>query len=62
MVLMLVVVCAYTLLIYAASFYLTDANGVMVVSVAAADLLGGAVVLAGLGLYSWGSLQRSPEK
>ena len=44
MVLMLVVVCAYTLLIYAASFYLTDANGVMVVSVAAADLLGGAVV------------------
>ena len=25
-------------------------------------LLGGAVVLAGLGLYSWGSLQRSPEK
>ena len=27
-----VVVCAYTLLIYAASFYLTDANGVMVIS------------------------------
>ena len=25
-------------------------------------LLGGAVVLAGLGLYSWGSLQRSPKK
>ena len=25
-------------------------------------LLGGAVVLAGLGLYSWGSLQRSPAK
>ena len=25
-------------------------------------LLGGTVVLAGLGLYSWGSLQRSPEK
>lgn len=44
MALMLVVVCAYTLLIYALSFYLTDANGIMVLSVAAADLLGGAVV------------------
>ena len=44
MALMLVVVCAYTLLIYSLSFYLTGANGVMVLSVAAADLLGGGVV------------------
>ena len=44
MALMLAVVCAYTVLIYAAAFYLTDVSGVMVVSVAAADLLGGAVV------------------
>lgn len=44
MALMLAVVCAYTVLIYAAAFYLTDVSGVMVLSIAAADLLGGAVV------------------
>ena len=42
--LMVLVVCAYSLLVYALTFYLTDPNGIMVVSVAAADLLGGAVV------------------
>ena len=42
--LMLVVVCAYTLLIYALTFHLTDPNGIMVLSVAAADLLGGGIV------------------
>lgn len=44
MVLMVLVVCAYSLLVYSMTFYLTDPNGIMVVSVAAADLLGGAVV------------------
>jgi len=44
MVLMLLVVCAYSLFVYALTFYLTDPNGIMVLSVAAADLLGGAVV------------------
>lgn len=44
MALMVLVVCAYTLLVYALTFYLTDPNGLMVLSVAAADLLGGAVV------------------
>ena len=43
-VLMVLVVCAYSLLVYALTFYLTDPNGIMVLSVAAADLLGGAVV------------------
>ena len=43
-VLMVLVVCSYTLLVYALTFYLTDPNGIMVVSVAAADLLSGAVV------------------
>lgn len=42
--LMLLVVCAYSLLVCALTFYLTDPNGVMVVSVAAADLLGGGIV------------------
>ena len=42
--LMLLVVCAYTLLIYALTFHLTDPNGIMVLSVAAADLLGGGIV------------------
>lgn len=44
MVLMVLVVCAYTLLIYALTFYVTDPNGLMVISVASADLLGGAIV------------------
>lgn len=44
MVLMLLVVCAYSLFIYALTFYMTDSNGIMVLSVAAADLLGGAIV------------------
>ncbi len=44
MVLMLLVVCAYNLLIYALTFYVTDPNGLMVLSVASADLLGGAIV------------------
>lgn len=44
MALMVLVVCAYSLLVYALTFYLTDPNGIMVLSVAAADLLGGAVV------------------
>lgn len=44
MLLMVLVVCAFTLFIYALTFYLTDPNGIMVLSVAAADLLGGAVV------------------
>lgn len=43
-VLMVLVVCAYSLLVYALTFYLTDPNGIMVLSVAAADLLGGAIV------------------
>lgn len=43
-VLMVLVVCAYSLLICALTFYLTDSNGIMVLSVAAADLLGGAIV------------------
>ena len=42
--LMVLVVCAYTLLVYALTFYLTDSNGIMVLSVASADLLGGAIV------------------
>ena len=42
--LMVLVVCAYSLLVYALAFYLTDPNGIMVVSVAAADLLSGAIV------------------
>ena len=41
MVLMLLVVCSYTLFIYSLTFHLTDPNGIMVLSVAAADLLGG---------------------
>lgn len=44
MALMVLVVCAYSLLVYALTFYLTDPNGIMVLSVAAADLLGGAIV------------------
>ena len=44
MVLMLLVVCTYTLLIYALTLYLTDSNGIGTLSVAAADLLGGGVV------------------
>jgi len=44
MALMVLVVCAYSLLVCALTFYLTDPNGIMVLSVAAADLLGGAVV------------------
>ncbi len=43
-VLMVLVVCSYHLLVYALTFYLTDPNGLMVLSVAAADLLGGAIV------------------
>ncbi len=42
--LMLLVVCAYVCVVYTASFYLTDANGFQVLSVAAADILGGAIV------------------
>ena len=42
--LMVLVVCAYTLLVYALTFYCTDPNGIMVLSVASADLLGGAIV------------------
>ena len=44
MVLMVLVVCAYNLLVYGLTFYVTDPNGIMVLSVAAADLLGGAIV------------------
>ena len=44
MVLMVLVVCAYSLFVYALTFYLTDPNGIMVLSVALADLLGGAIV------------------
>ena len=44
MVLMVLVVCAYSLFVYSLTFYLTDPNGVMVLSVAAADLLGGSIV------------------
>ena len=43
-VLMVLVVCAFSLLVFALGFYLTDTNGICVLSVAAADLLGGAVV------------------
>ncbi len=42
--LMLTVVCAYSLFVYALTFHLTDPNGVMVLSTAAADLLGGGIV------------------
>ncbi len=42
--LMLTLVCAYVMIVYAASFYLTNANGFQTLSVAAADLLGGAIV------------------
>ncbi len=42
--LMLVVVCAFSLFVYALTFHMTDTNGVTVLSVAAADLLGGAIV------------------
>ena len=44
MALMVLVVCAYSLLVCARTFYMTDPNGIMVLSVAAADLLGGAVI------------------
>ena len=37
MSLMVLVVCAYSLLVYALTFYLTDPNGIMVLSVALAD-------------------------
>ena len=43
-VLMVLVVCAYSLFVYSLTFYLTDPNGIMVLSVAAADLLSGSVV------------------
>ncbi len=43
-VLMVLVVCSYSLLVYSMTFYLPDPNGIMVVSVAAADLLSGAIV------------------
>lgn len=43
-VLMLVLACAYVLIVYAASFYMSNSNGFQVLSVAAADLLGGAIV------------------
>lgn len=43
-VLMLVLVCAYVMIIYAASFYLTSANGFRTLSIAAADLFGGGIV------------------
>lgn len=42
--LMLMVVCAYNMCVYSLTFHLTDPNGIMVLSVAAADLLGGAIV------------------
>jgi len=42
--LMLVLTCAYVLIVYAASFYMTDSNGLQILSVAAADILGGAIV------------------
>lgn len=42
--LMLVVVCAMVMFLYALTFHLTDPNGVQVISTAAADLLGGAIV------------------
>jgi len=44
MALMVLVVCAYSLFVCSLTFYLTDPNGIMVLSVAAADLLGGAIV------------------
>ena len=44
MVLMLVLVCAYTMVLYALGFYLESTNGVRWLSLAAADLLGGAIV------------------
>lgn len=44
MLLMLLVVCAYVMVVYALSFYMTDTNGFRVLSTAAADLLSGSVV------------------
>ena len=44
MVLMLLVVCAATMLLYAATFHLTDPNGMTTLTVALADLLGGAII------------------
>ena len=43
-VLMVLVVCAFSLLVFALGFYLTDTNGICVLSVAAADLLSGSIV------------------
>ena len=44
MALMLVLVCAYTMVLYGLGFYLESTNGVRWLSLAAADLLGGAIV------------------
>ena len=44
MVLMLVLVCAYTMVLYGLGFYLESTNGVRWLSLAASDLLGGAIV------------------
>lgn len=44
MALMLLVVCATTMLLYALTFYLTDPNGMTTLVVALADILGGAII------------------
>ena len=44
MALMLLVVCASTMLLYALTFYLTDPNGMTTLVVALADILGGAII------------------
>lgn len=42
--LMIAVVCGYVLVTYSFAFHMVDTNGIQVVSVAAADLLGGSIV------------------
>lgn len=67
--LMLAVVCGFVLVTYALSFHLVDTNGFRVLSVAAADLLGGGIVplpflpepLRSLASFSpFGSMQNVP--
>lgn len=44
MVLMLAVVCAATMMLYSLTFFLTDPNGLTTLTIALADILGGAII------------------
>lgn len=44
MVLMLLVVCAFGMVLYGLTFYVTDSSGITVLAMALADILGGAIV------------------